>query len=100
MKMKELERVKEESSRAHGVSLIESAVQDLRYAVRLLAKSPGFTAAVVLSLALGIGANTAIFTLIDAVMWRMLPVKEPQSLLLVGRTENGNLQSGFSYQQF
>ena len=57
---------------------------DLRYALRALRKTPGFTAAVILSLALGIGANTAIFTLIQDLMLRWLPVKDPQQLVVVG----------------
>ena len=52
---------------------------DLRHACRTLRKSPGFTAAVALSLALGIGANSAIFSLLDAVMWRTLPVADPRA---------------------
>jgi predicted permease len=56
--------------------------QDLKYGFRLLLKSPGFTAVVVLSLGLGIGANTAIFTLIDAVMLKTLPVQKPEQLAL------------------
>ncbi len=57
--------------------------QDLRFALRTLAKTPGFTAVAILSIALGIGANTAIFSLIDALMWRTLPVKDPQTLFSV-----------------
>jgi len=58
--------------------------QDLRYAVRTFQKQPGFASAVVLMLALGIGANTAIFTLINAVMFRSLPVPTPEQLVAVG----------------
>ncbi len=63
---------------------VETCWQDLRYSVRTLRKSPGFTAVVVLTLALGIGANTAIFTLIDAVMLRSLPVANPGQLYRLG----------------
>jgi predicted lysophospholipase L1 biosynthesis ABC-type transport system permease subunit len=62
---------------------MESLARDFRLALRTLRQSPAFTAVVVLTLALGIGANTAIFTLMDQVLLRMLPVKEPQDLVLL-----------------
>ena len=63
---------------------LESLAQDLRYSLRMLAASPGFTLVAVLSLALGIGANTAIFSLMDVIMLRSLPVQEPDRLVLFG----------------
>ena len=62
---------------------LEQLIQDVRYAIAQLSRKPGFTAVAVLTLALGIGANTAIFSLIDAVMLRMLPVQRPDELVLV-----------------
>src|SRR5580704_14678623 len=79
-------------------NILEGIAQDIRFGVRTLAKAPAFTAAAVLSIALGIGANTAIFSLIDAVMWRMLPVKDPEGLLAVVRSGGGRIQSGFEYK--
>ena len=62
-------------------SLIQSSIQDVRYAVRQLARSPGFAVTVVVTLALGIGANAAIFTIFDQVLLRMLPVEKPKELV-------------------
>jgi predicted permease len=80
--------------------MVENAMQDLRFAARILAKAPAFTAVAILSIALGIGANTAIFSLLDAVMWRMLPVKDPEGLQLLVHGHGGNFSSGFTYSQF
>ncbi len=92
--------MKEEARQARGQRLVESVARDVAYALRVLRKSPGFTTAVVFSLALGIGANTAIFTLMDAVMWRMLPVKDPERLLVAGRQQRDTVQTGFTYGQY
>jgi predicted permease len=73
---------------------------DFAYAVRVLGKRPGFTAAVMVSLGLGIGANTAIFTLMDAVMWRLLPVRDPQNLLVVTRQLGSDVGTGFNYRDY
>jgi len=61
----------------------DTAVRDLRYSLRSLARTPGFTVIAILTLALGIGANTAIFTLLDQILLRLLPVKNPQELVLL-----------------
>ena len=58
-------------------------MRDLRFAWRSLSRNPGFAAAAIASLALGIGANTAIFTLADQMLWRLLPVKDPQRLVML-----------------
>jgi putative ABC transport system permease protein len=77
---------------------IESFVADVRYALRMLGKNPGFTAVAVLTLALGIGANTAIFSLFDAVMLRYLPVQKPEEVVLLQWHDpvRGNDDSRFS----
>jgi predicted permease len=62
---------------------LDTVLRDLKYTFRMLARTPGFTAVAVLTLALGIGANTAIFTLLDQVLLRLLPVKDPQQLVLL-----------------
>ena len=77
---------------AHPLRWLDELGGDTSYGLRILRNRPGFTMAVVLSLALGIGANTAIFSLIDAVMWRTLPVERPEELWAVG--------DGYRFQEY
>jgi len=79
------EQLKEEIREARGVNLIETLFQDIRYGLRIIGRTPVISCIAILSLALGIGANTAIFSLIDTVLLRMLPVQRPEELVQVLR---------------
>lgn len=86
-----IERVKEEGREARGVSFLETLTQDLRHGGRMLRKNPGFTMVAVLTLALGIGANTAIFSVINAVLFRPLPVEAAHELVDVYNASPGEM---------
>lgn len=83
LKLGAIEPAKEAYRDRFGVPLIETALQDFRYAARGLWRSRGFTAVVILTLAVGIGANSAIFSIFDAVLLRMVPVDHPEQLMFV-----------------
>jgi hypothetical protein len=83
--------LRETSYRTWGWSWLDSLTQDVRYGVRSMFRSPALTLVALLSLALGIGANTAIFSFLDAIMLRSLPVKEPTRLVLLGEGNEGGV---------
>src|SRR5258708_58446 len=100
MEMQGLEQVKEQVRNARSGAVIEQIRQDLSYAVRMSVKNRGFTAASVLTLALGIGATTAIFSLVDTVIYRPLPYKDPGRLVKIAGNNTGQLQDDVSYADF
>src|SRR5215813_8348109 len=89
-----LEITKEVICSAGWESVLETWWQDLRFGLRTLCKSPGFTTVAVVTLALGIGANTAIFTLLHAVMLKPLPVANPFQLYRLGDNNNCGVMVG------
>jgi predicted permease len=94
------EQIKESVHDHRGLPFLETFVQDLRYALRMLRKSPGFTAVAVLTLALGIGANTAIFTLLDGLILRDLSVSRPEQIVHLGAHPPGDDYASVSLPMF
>jgi predicted permease len=90
------QKFKEEIREAQGTHFLEALIQDLRFGLRMLRKSSGFTAVAVITLALGIGANTAIFTITNGLMLHTLPVRDPGQLVELLHHYPGEPEPGFS----
>jgi predicted permease len=88
--------IKEKSHMSWGWNWLETLLQDAVYGIRSMLRSPALVAVALLSLALGIGANTAIFSLLDAVMLRSLPVRQPSQLVLLGTGDWDGISDGFA----
>lgn len=96
LKFGAVEAIREEYRDQSGLPALETLLQDTRHAFRRLRKAPAFTAATVLTLALGIGATTSIFTLVDAVLLKSLPVAKPEELYRVGKEAECCYLGGYS----
>jgi hypothetical protein len=95
-----VDQIKEAYRDQRGLPFVETIAQDIRYAMRTFRRSPGFVIAVVLSLSLGIGVNSAVFTVLNALMLRSLPVDNPQELFVVVPQGPTSVPSRFSYPAF
>lgn len=100
MKLGGVEQTKENYRNRRGLPILEILFQDIRFGARILRKNPGFTCVAVLTLALGIGVNTTVFTALDALVLRPRPVKDPDQLVALFRTTPGDNRGRFSYPDY
>jgi hypothetical protein len=92
-----VEQYREECRDARGLNTIENLARDVRYGVRVLRRTPVFTAVAIASLAVGIGANTAVFSLVDTVLLRSLPVRNAEELVVLGWSANNGPRLNTTY---
>ncbi|HZC43982.1 MAG TPA: permease prefix domain 1-containing protein, partial [Acidobacteriaceae bacterium] len=101
LKFGAMEAIKEDYWAERRLLFIDTFAQDIRFALRMLRKSPSFTAAAVLTLALGIGANTAIFSMVNCLTLRLPPIAKPEQVTTLASQEiSGGYSNTFSYPDF
>lgn len=100
LKLGGMESAREEVRSRRGIPLLENAARDLKYGLRMLAKSPSFTAVALISLALGIGANSAIFSVVNTLFLRPLPIEEPARFVRISNRAENQMFPTFSYPNY